>query len=218
MRESRDDTVGREVDYPGVAVLTAGLTALVLALVEGNHWGWGSTGSSPCSPAPRVLAAFVPVEQRVEAPMVQFGLFAIRNFVGAIVVALIVTFAMLGVVLLPRPLHAGHPRLLAARGRASGSCRDPDDRRDRADRRPAHRPLRAALAIAAGLAIVAAAVLADHVDVHDLRPLPSFMLMGIGMALVISPMSTAAMNAVADEKAGIAMWSSWARATWVSST
>ena len=34
--------------------------------------------------------------------------------------------------------------------------------------------------------------------------LPSFVLMGGGMALVMSPMSTAAMNAVADIKAGIA--------------
>jgi hypothetical protein len=34
--------------------------------------------------------------------------------------------------------------------------------------------------------------------------LPSFFLMGGGMALVMSPMSTAAMNAVADVKAGIA--------------
>jgi hypothetical protein len=33
---------------------------------------------------------------------------------------------------------------------------------------------------------------------------PSFVLMGFGMALVMSPMSTAAMNAVADAKAGIA--------------
>ena len=42
VRESRDTTVGREVDYAGVAALTAALTALVLALVEGNAWGWGS--------------------------------------------------------------------------------------------------------------------------------------------------------------------------------
>ena len=43
VRESRDTTVGREVDYLGVATLTGALTALVLALVEGNSWGWGST-------------------------------------------------------------------------------------------------------------------------------------------------------------------------------
>ena len=41
-RESRDETVGRAVDRPGIATLSVGLTALVLALVEGNAWGWGS--------------------------------------------------------------------------------------------------------------------------------------------------------------------------------
>src|ERR1700737_3637953 len=39
-RESRDETVARRIDVPGVVTLTAGLTALVLALVEGNQWGW----------------------------------------------------------------------------------------------------------------------------------------------------------------------------------
>src|SRR3954447_15384525 len=43
VRESRDQTVGREVDFAGVGVLTGSLTALILALVEGNAWGWGST-------------------------------------------------------------------------------------------------------------------------------------------------------------------------------
>ena len=38
VRESRDTSVGRDVDYPGIAALTIGLTALVLALVEGNEW------------------------------------------------------------------------------------------------------------------------------------------------------------------------------------
>ena len=48
--------------------------------------------------------------------------------------------------LLPRPLHAGHPRLLAAGGRGQVPALDPDDRRRGADRRPAGRPLRPALA------------------------------------------------------------------------
>ena len=42
VRESRDTSVGRDVDYPGVAVMTVGLTAIVLALIEGNTWGWTS--------------------------------------------------------------------------------------------------------------------------------------------------------------------------------
>ena len=47
VRESRDETVGREIDWAGTAVLTVGLTAGVLALIEGNSWGWGS---------PRIIA------------------------------------------------------------------------------------------------------------------------------------------------------------------
>jgi len=41
-RESRDETVSRKIDFPGIASITVGLTALVLALVEGNSWHWGS--------------------------------------------------------------------------------------------------------------------------------------------------------------------------------
>src|SRR5947208_336583 len=41
-RNSRDETVDRTVDYPGIAALSVGLTALILALIEGNSWGWDS--------------------------------------------------------------------------------------------------------------------------------------------------------------------------------
>ena len=53
-RESRDETVGKTVDFPGIAALTVGLTALVLALVEGNSWHWGSPRDRRrCSRSPR---------------------------------------------------------------------------------------------------------------------------------------------------------------------
>ena len=42
--ESRDETTQHSIDWPGIAALSVGLSALVLALVEGNAWGWGSTG------------------------------------------------------------------------------------------------------------------------------------------------------------------------------
>src|SRR5213078_1031336 len=41
-RESRDESASQSVDIPGVAAITVGLAALVLALVEANSWGWGS--------------------------------------------------------------------------------------------------------------------------------------------------------------------------------
>ncbi len=72
VRESRDNTVGREVDFAGVIVLTAALTALILALVEGNEWGWGSTEIVALLAGAAVgLAAFAAIELRVKVPMVE---------------------------------------------------------------------------------------------------------------------------------------------------
>jgi EmrB/QacA subfamily drug resistance transporter len=208
VRESRDHTVGRDVDYLGVATLTGGLTALVLALIQGNSWGWGSTAIMGLFAGSVVLlAAFVLVELRVKAPMVEFRLFASRNFVGSNMVALIVTFAMLAqffflalymqTVLGYSPLQAGvrflpATLMIVAIAPLAGRLTD---------------RIGARLPIAVGLSLVVVALgwlttIGTSTTYSDL--LPSFILMGGGMALVMSPMSTAAMNAVADAKAGIA--------------
>ena len=193
---------------PGVAVLTGGLTALILALVEGNSWGWGSTEIVALLVGAAVgLAAFVAIELRVKVPMVEFRFFSDRNFLGAVVVALIVSFSMLGVffflalymqdILGYSPLEAGIrflPSTLMIVGVAPVAGRLAD--------RFGPRWL-----IAGGLAIVAASLYSFSgiaVDSSYLDLLPGFMLLGIGIALTMSPMTSAAMNAVAVEKAGIA--------------
>jgi EmrB/QacA subfamily drug resistance transporter len=208
VRESRDETVGREVDYVGVATLTAALTALVLALIEGNSWGWGSTRIiSLLTGSVVMLALFVAVELRVKAPMAEFPLFASRNFVGANAIALVVSFAMLAQfffvalymqnILGYSPLQAGvrflpATLMIVAIAPIAGRLTD---------------RIGARIPIAVGLSLVTVAMLLlTGVDrstgYGDL--LPSFVLMGVGMALTMSPMSTAAMNAVAEAKAGIA--------------
>jgi EmrB/QacA subfamily drug resistance transporter len=208
VRESRDTSVGREVDYAGVAVLTVGLTALVLALVEGNAWGWGSAQViGLLALAAVALPTFVFVENRVKAPMVQFDLLSDRNFLGAVVVALIITFAMMGVffflalymqdILGYSPLEAGIrflPSTLMIVGVAPVAGRLSD--------RYGPRWL-----IAGGLTIVAASLFSFSriaVDSAYLDLLPGFMLLGIGVAMTMSPMTSAAMNAVPVQKAGIA--------------
>src|SRR3954451_3842045 len=208
VRESRDNTVGREVDYAGVALLTGALTALILALVEGNEWGWGSTEIVALLVGPAVgMAAFVAVELRVKVPMVEFRFFSDRNFLGAVVVASIVSFSMLGVffflalymqdILRYSPLEAGVrflPSTLMIVGVAPVAGRLAD--------RFGPRWL-----IAGGLVIVAASLFSFSriaVDSSYLDLLPGFMLLGIGIALTMSRMTSAAMNAVAVEKAGIA--------------
>lgn len=208
VRESRDPTVGREVDFAGVGALTVGLAALILALVEGNEWGWGSTEIvALLVGSVLALAAFVAIELRVKVPMVEFHFFSDRNFLGAVVVALIVSFSMLGVffflalymqdILGYSPLEAGVrflPSTLMIVGVAPVAGRLAD--------RYGPRWL-----IAAGLGIVACSLFSFSgiaVDSSYLDLLPGFMLLGIGIALTMSPMTSAAMNAVAVEKAGIA--------------
>ncbi|MGD9736182.1 MAG: MFS transporter [Solirubrobacterales bacterium] len=208
VRESRDTSVGRDVDYPGVAVLTVGLTALVLALVEGNSWGWGSPQVlGLIALAIVALPAFVFVENRVKAPMVQFDLLADRNFLGAIVVAMIISFAMLGVffflalymqdILGYSPLEAGvrflpSTLMIVLVAPIAGRLAD----------RFGPRWL-----ITGGLLLVAASLFTFSgiaVDSGYLDLLPGFMLLGIGIAMTMSPMTSAAMNAVPVQKAGIA--------------
>jgi EmrB/QacA subfamily drug resistance transporter len=207
-RESRDETVDKTVDFSGIGAITVGLTALVLALVEGNGWGWGSTRVLTLLAVAAVgLTAFVAIERRVRAPMVNFAFFRSRTFLGSNVVGFFVSFAMLAQffflalymqnILGYSPLQAGirflpSTLLLVVLGPLAGRLTD----------RVGPRPL-----MSLGLVVVSAAVfIQSGITVHTsyLRLLPGFMLMGIGIGLVMSPMSTAAMNSVDRTKAGAA--------------
>ena len=208
VKESRDETVGREVDYLGVGTLTAGLTALVLALIQGNEWGWGSPQIVGLLAGSVVaLTAWVFIELRVKAPIVEFRLFGSRNFVGTNIIALVVTFAMMSQffflalylqdILGLSPLEAG-VRFLPATLMIVTVAPIAGRLTDRVGPR---------WLIAVGLTMVSGALYwltTIHVGTTYADIWPSFVLMGFGMALVMSPMSTAAMNAVSVSKAGVA--------------
>jgi EmrB/QacA subfamily drug resistance transporter len=206
-QESRDESRRHSLDWPGMAALSTGLTALVLALIEGNSWGWGSARIVALLVAAAVgVVAFALIEPRVREPMVDFSLFRSRTFLGANFVAFIVSFAMFamffftalylqnilgysaveaGVRFLPSTL------MIVLIAPLSGRLAD----------RVGPRPL-----MVTGLSLTTFALLLQtRIDVHTGYGLllPAFILMGIGMALVMSPMSTAAMNSVAPEKAGV---------------
>ena len=207
-RESRDESSTHHVDFPGVTAITVGLAALVLALVEGNDRGWGSPTIVGLLAVSVVgLIAFAIVERRVVEPMVDFAFFRSRSFVGANLVAFIVSFAMLAMFFFLAlymqnikgysPLQAG-VRFLPSTvviilvAPISGRLSD----------RIGPRPL-----MTAGLLIVAGSLFWQghlQVDTSYGFLIGAFVLMGLGMGLVMSPMSTAGMNAVEPAKAGVA--------------
>jgi MFS family permease len=139
--------------------------------------------------------------------MVDFRFFRSRSFVGANVVAFLVTLAMFSQfffialymqnILHYSPLGTGirflpSTLMIIVMGPLAGRLTD----------KVGPRPL-----VTLGMLLVGAAILVQSgITVHSgyLQLLPGFMLMGIGMGLVMSPMSTAAMNSVDRTKAGVA--------------
>jgi len=207
-RESRDETVSRTIDYPGIAAVTVSLTALILALVEGNRWGWSSARIITLfAIAAAGLAAFIAIEMRSRSPMVDFAFYRSRSFLGANIVAFIVSFAMLAMfffmalylqnILHFTPLQAGVRFLpttlvIIVMGPLAGRLTD----------RIGPRPLMTLGLVTVALALLLQSRITVHTGYGTL--LPGFTLMGAGMGLVMSPMSTAAMNAVDRTKAGVA--------------
>jgi len=207
--ESRDETIDRTIDIPGIATLSIGLTALILALVESTSWGWGSTKVIALLAIAAIgLVAFMLVELKYSAaPMVQFEFFKSRTFFGANLVAFIVSFAMLAMFFLTAlyiqnilgysPLQAG-VRFLPTTLMIVLIAPIAGRLADRIGPRP---PMVVGLALTT-LSLFLQTRITVSSGYTDL--LPAFVLMGIGMALVMSPMSTAAMNAVPATKAGVA--------------
>jgi len=71
-------------DAPGAVLVTAGLMAGVFAFSQAPEWGWGDprtlAGFAACVV---LLAAFVLNERRADEPLVDLGIFRIRNVSGA---------------------------------------------------------------------------------------------------------------------------------------
>jgi len=78
----RDETA--RIDWGGLVTFSGALFCLVLALIRGNDEGWGSaTIVALLVGAVVLLAAFVAIELRIRAPMLDLKLFRIPAFTGA---------------------------------------------------------------------------------------------------------------------------------------
>ncbi|KQS08615.1 MFS transporter [Curtobacterium sp. Leaf183] len=106
MPESPVRKPGR-LDLVGTGVLTVSLVSLLIAISEGETWGWGDGKTIGLLVLGAVaLVAFVFVELRVKSPLIDVRLFTIRGVWTAHVVALVFGFAMFGTfVLVPTLLQ-----------------------------------------------------------------------------------------------------------------
>jgi EmrB/QacA subfamily drug resistance transporter len=206
--ESRDTSHEQRLDVPGLVTSAVGLFALVYALIEGHSYGWTSGRILGLFAVAAVaLAGFVLLELHQRLPMLDLTLFRSGTFAGANLVAILVTLAMFGIfVFFPiymqtlrgwSPTQAGAALLpwtlmIVVLAPIAGRLSD----------RVGSRWL-----MAGGMAVVSLCCLElSTVSLHSSfwHMLPGFILGGIGMSFVMTPMSAAAMGAVSVDKAGVA--------------
>ncbi|WP_410810212.1 MFS transporter [Micromonospora sp. 067-2] len=98
--ESRHPAGGR-LDVVGAALSTAGLTAVVWAIISGPERGWASADVLAVAVVGVVLLGlFVSWERRVSHPMLDMHFFRDRRFVGAISGVVLITFGATGALFL----------------------------------------------------------------------------------------------------------------------
>ncbi len=125
--ESRADLGHRRFDAAGATVVTAGLLTLVFGIVKAQTWGWGAgrTIGVLCAGV-MLLALFVALEARSNAPLVRLSIFRVRSLMAGNLAMLFAASAMFGMfffislyvqeVLGYSPLKAGFAFLPASAG------------------------------------------------------------------------------------------------------
>ena len=206
--ESRDMSAVQRLDLPGLITSGLAVFALTYALIEANTYGWTSA---------RILGlfalfafslgAFVLLELHQRAPMLDLTLFKNSTFAGANAVALMVSLAMFGVfffisLFMQNILHYSAIKagatflpmtiLIILVAPLAGAL---------SDRLGSRWLMTGGMLLVAG-SLVVFAQLDQSSGFWDI--LPGLLIGGVGMAMTMSPMTSATLSAVSVDKAGVA--------------
>lgn len=205
--ETRDPTAHGRLDVLGAALAALGLAGTTYALIQAPE---GVSAAIALAAVGGVLAlvAFVLVERRVENPMLPLSLFANRQFTAANLVTVVVYAALGGVFFLLvaflqismgwSPLASGAASLpvtalmllFSARAGALAQAVGP------------RVPLTLGpLVIAAGMLLMTRI---DPGDSYVSSVLPAVVVFGIGLTLVVAPVTATVLAAADERRAGIA--------------
>jgi EmrB/QacA subfamily drug resistance transporter len=208
MPESRNPAAGR-VDWVGALLATAGLGGVVYGFIESESLGWTHPlvfGSLSAGAA--CLVAFVFVEAKVSSPMVPLAVFQSRSFDGANLLTLFL-YAATGAFFFFFPLNliqvqgysstatgaAALPLILQMffLSRWSGGL---------VTRFGARAPLIIGpIIVASGFLLF---VVPNVAGSYWKSFFPAFVVLGLGMAISVAPLTTVVMDSVGEDRAGTA--------------
>jgi EmrB/QacA subfamily drug resistance transporter len=206
--ESRDARA-KSFDALGAVLVTGGLSLLVLAITQGNGWGWSSlTTIGTFAASAALLAGFVAWELRVEDPLMRFGIFRTRTVLGANITGFILGTALFAMFLMltlymQQVLHYSPLKTGVAYLAVAGTSIIWANVAAALVGRVGVKPL-----IASGMALLAVGmVLFTQLEVggsYWLDLFPSFLIIAMGLAFCFVPISIAALAGVKPAEAGLA--------------
>jgi EmrB/QacA subfamily drug resistance transporter len=208
--ESRSEAGHRSLDLVGALTVTAGLTAVVYAIVRTGTYSWVAWQTLlPMLVGVALLALFVVAEARlVSAPLIPLSIFRSRSVTGGNLFMLLLFAAMFGSwyfetlymqrVLGYTPLQAGLAFLPQTLSTAAGA-----QVTSRLVNRFGPRPLLITAPLMAAIGFLWLAQLSpDSAFLSDL--LGPSILAGLGVGLSVTPVTVAATSGVERDKAGLA--------------
>ncbi|MQA75177.1 MAG: MFS transporter [Solirubrobacterales bacterium] len=94
IRESRDETVPRRIDFAGLTAVAVGIAAITFGVDGGEDHGWGSAEVlGPIIGGLVLLAIFVAIEARVRFPLIDLSLFRNLPYVAVTLLGMVANTA-----------------------------------------------------------------------------------------------------------------------------